>query len=648
MQDTPEPVVGAGERARIRPFAYRLRGEVAGAEVVLSLTDGLHRVGSGSGNDLILRHEAVSRRHALLLVEPGKVEVIDRASKNGTFVEGRRVQRAVLHNASRLAFGSLELELEAVDLDDALLALTLTPRPHEEPDTEETHRTTTATAGSSEPVSRWLAVVADCLETLQEMEATAGQALARVCSALEVEGAVFSSFTADEVEVLGAFGEVESSLLDRVRSLWLLASEGHGHDHGADHDHGATRRFFLSRPHTTGYIAPGTLDGSFGLILSGRFPYHEESLELLRTLLAAFVARHTRRLSTTAPSPRSARRGPLVFPPGYVVGRSEAARRLFEQVEHLVLDDLPVLIVGETGVGKELAARILHDSSPRRRAPLVAINCAAIPTELLEAELFGIGDRVATGVAGRRGKFREADGGTLFLDEISEMSAELQAKLLRVLQEGVIEPVGAPRARIDVRLLAATNTDVQSRVRDGRFRQDLFFRLAGYVLEVPPLRERREDIPLFVEHLIRTSSRSLGKSVRGISVRALRMLMEYEWPGNVRELENQIRRLVCLCPEGGSIDSALISVGEEPSRDEPDTLETTGGPSSSAAPAAGDEPAIRSRTDLDLREIEGEAICEALRRAGGNQVHAARLLGISRYALRRRMQRHRVSIENLL
>lgn len=637
MQDTPEPVVGPGGAGELGPSAYRLRGEIGGSEVVLSLPDGLHRLGSGSGNDLVLRHEGVSRQHAILLVEPGKVEVIDRASKNGTFVDGRRVERAVLEGASRLSFGSLELELEAIDLDDALLALRLTPTPREEPDAEETNATTAAVPGSLEPVSRWLAVVADCQETLQDVEATAGQALARMCTGLGTRGALFGCFTADQVEVLGAFGEVESSLLERVRSLWLLAAEGD--------EPGSTRRFFLSRPQTTSYIAPGTLDGSFGLILLGRFPCHEESLELLRTLLAAFVARHIRDLSTAAPSPGSARRTPLVFPSGYVVGRSEAARRLFEQMEHLVLDDLPVLITGETGVGKELAARILHDSSPRSRAPLVAINCAAIPTELLEAELFGIGERVATGVAGRRGKFRDADGGTLLLDEISEMPVELQAKLLRVLQEGIVEPVGAPRTRIDVRLLAATNSDIRSQVKDGRFRQDLFFRLAGYVLEIPPLRDRRDDIPVFVEHLIRTCSRALGKSVRGISVRALRMLIEYDWPGNVRELENQIRRLVCLCPEGASIDSALVSVGHE--RQAPEEPEP-GGPSSSAAPAAADGPALRSRTDLDLQAVEREVICEALRRAGGNQVHAARLLGVSRYTLRRRMRQHRISIERLL
>jgi transcriptional regulator with PAS, ATPase and Fis domain len=289
----------------------------------------------------------------------------------------------------------------------------------------------------------------------------------------------------------------------------------------------------------------------------------------------------------------------------------------YAQLRPLVQGDVPVLLLGETGVGKEFLARILHDSSPRRGGPFVAVNCAAIPAELLEAEMFGIGKGVATGVTERRGKFQMAEGGTLLLDEIGDMPLPLQAKLLRALQEKEVQPVGGAPVAVDIRVIAATNSDLQGRMEDGRFRSDLYFRIAGFALRVPPLRERPEDLPALVESFMRAFARETGKGIRGITVKALRALGEYTWPGNVRELEHEVRRLVYLCPDGQAIDSTLIA---------PNIVE--------GRRVAGAEPSLDTlELAAHVKAVERRLIQQALEKAGGNQTQAAKLLGISRNGL---------------
>src|SRR5262249_45856139 len=217
------------------------------------------------------------------------------------------------------------------------------------------------------------------------------------------------------------------------------------------------------------------------------------------------------------PAARPKQPPPLVFPEGYVPGRSPAVLELYGRMRAFLDGDVPVLLLGETGVGKEQLARILHLSSRRAAAPFVAVNCAAIPADLLESEMFGIARGVATGVAERRGNFQLAEGGTLFLDEIGEMPLPLQAKLLRALQGKEIRPVGGASQAIDVRVVAATNSDIERRTEDGRFRRDLYYRIAGFVIRVPPLRERRDDIPALVERFAAVFARDLGRAVRGIA-----------------------------------------------------------------------------------------------------------------------------------
>ena len=323
------------------------------------------------------------------------------------------------------------------------------------------------------------------------------------------------------------------------------------------------------------------------------------------------------------------RLGELVFPDGYRPGTAPVTEAMYRQMHQLLRGYRPVLIVGETGVGKEQAAKILHASSGRRQGPFVAINCAAIPAEMLEAEMFGIGKGVATGVDGRPGKFQLAVGGTLFLDEISEMVPALQAKLLRALQEREIQPVGGETRRIDVRIIAATNVDLVERMEDGTFRRDLYYRLAGHELEVPALRRARADVPGLVEHFLRAAALETGTRVRGVTAKALRLLTAYAWPGNVRELEHEMHRLVCASVDGEVIDSRKLADRiRDPGADRPEAA--------AAAVASSDRSLA---LEPQLRALETRLVCEALERAGGKQVQAAKLLGISRNGLAKKIKR---------
>jgi transcriptional regulator with GAF, ATPase, and Fis domain len=362
------------------------------------------------------------------------------------------------------------------------------------------------------------------------------------------------------------------------------------------------------------------------LVVWGAFPLRAASGALLEVVLRLVLHSGPERLTlaaaTDTPPPPE-----LAFPAGMVIGRSAAMARVFDQVRQLVAGDIPVLVTGETGVGKDLVARTLHASSPRAAGPFQVVHCAAIPSDLLEAELFGIEKGVATGVVERPGSFQLAAGGVVFLDEIGDMPLPLQGKLLRVLQSKEVQPVGAPRpVPVDVRVIAATNRDLDRLMAEGGFRRDLYYRVAGYLLVVPPLRGRREDIPTLVAHFLRNTCAEVGKNVRGITVRAMRSLVEATWPGNVRELEHEVRRLVYLCPPGRAIESSMLS---------PSVLMS--GVTPEASPC-GEEESF----DLEARvaSLERQLIAAALARSRGNRSRAARLLGLSRNGLLAKMQRH--------
>ena len=245
------------------------------------------------------------------------------------------------------------------------------------------------------------------------------------------------------------------------------------------------------------------------------------------------------RISTTESEPRSERS---------IVGHSGALREVMSQVEHVAKTGATVLISGETGTGKELIARAVHDLSPRQNGAFVRLNCAAMPPGLLESELFGHERGAFTGAVGRRvGRFQQAHQGTLFLDEVGEMPLELQPKLLRVIQEGEFEALGSNRTlHSNARIVAATNRDLGAMLRDRAFREDLYYRLSVFPIHLPPLRERRDDIPLLVNAFVERFARQLRKDVAGVSLASMRVLQEYDWPGNIRQLQNVLERAVIL------------------------------------------------------------------------------------------------------
>ncbi len=305
---------------------------------------------------------------------------------------------------------------------------------------------------------------------------------------------------------------------------------------------------------------------------------------------------------------------------GPMIGRSQAMQQLFDLVDRVAQSPAPVLIRGESGTGKELVARAIHLGGPRSAAPFVPVNCTALPDSLLESELFGHAAGAFTGAtSARRGLFVEADGGTLFLDEIGDMDVALQAKVLRVVQDGEVRAVGADGSRrVDVRLIAATHQNLERLVAEGRFREDLFYRLNVVPLELPPLRDRPEDIPALIHSfLARAQQRNPHSPVRSLAPEVVGALGRQPWPGNVRELENVIERLV------------VIGRGEVVG---PDDLAMFVSPAAAAAP-----PVERARRELvPLRQLEGDYIDWVISQCGGNKTRAAEILGVNVSTIHRR------------
>ncbi|MGH7775476.1 MAG: sigma-54-dependent Fis family transcriptional regulator [Candidatus Binatia bacterium] len=313
-----------------------------------------------------------------------------------------------------------------------------------------------------------------------------------------------------------------------------------------------------------------------------------------------------------------------------IIGTSEKIQAILRLVEQISDSSVNVLVTGESGTGKELAAKAVHYKSLRARHPFVALNCAALPETLLESELFGIEKGVATGVERRMGKFEAAHGGTLFLDEVGDLALTAQAKLLRVLQERVIEHVGGRKViPVDVRIVSATNKNLEAEIKKGTFREDLYYRLKVIHIQMPSLREIREDIPLLANYFLANYCREMKKEPMDLAPQVLSGFMNYPWPGNVRELENEVKRLVLSVPRK-TITEEDLSEAVQRSRD-------AGSPS-------------LSRPKLPLKEtvseLEKRMILEALQEYRHNQQHAARALGLSRQGLIKKMKRYGVRVRD--
>jgi two-component system nitrogen regulation response regulator GlnG len=356
-------------------------------------------------------------------------------------------------------------------------------------------------------------------------------------------------------------------------------------------------------------------------------PFDLDEVDALTTRIMEYrrMAEELAMLKSTRPATQSA---------GEIVGRSPALQEVFKLIGKLADSDVTALITGPTGSGKELIAGALHQNSPRAKHPFITVNCAAIPGELLESELFGHVKGAFTGaVEDNKGKFQSAGAGTIFLDEVGELPLSLQAKLLRVLQEREFYPVGSTRpVRAEARVLAATNRDLSAEVASGRFREDLYHRINVARIELPPLSQRKGDIPALVGHFLEQTARAVGAEPKSVSPTAMGVLADYDWPGNVRELSNTIRRAALMAP------GSVITVDDIPPE--------IGGSKGAVRPEDALARSVREAMELSadgeiydavIKRVEKALIQSALKKTGGVQAHAAKLLGVNRNTLMKKI-----------
>lgn len=375
------------------------------------------------------------------------------------------------------------------------------------------------------------------------------------------------------------------------------------------------------RPQILMMTAHATVESAIEAMKLGALDYLQKPFEIDELLVVVRRAIEHQRLRSEYRYLRSER--DEQFDHYGLIGRSRVMDDIIHRAERVAGTKSTVLITGETGTGKELVARAIHHRSAQRDMPLIKVNCAAIPESLLESELFGHVRGAFTGAAAaKKGKFALADGGTIFLDEIGTMSLVLQSKLLRVLQEREFEPLGAERTEtVDLRVIAATNRDLRQMVADGKFQEDLFYRLNVIPIALPPLRERREDIPALAEHFVRKHAQRTGRRFERVDEAVLSLLQQHDWPGNVRELENTLERAVVLAASS-TITTRDISLF------------------SAAAPATSSVPTLKLRQNIEW--VEKETIRRALESSGGVKKEAAELMGISQRALSYYLAKYRI------
>ena len=549
----------------------RLSGTVDGRVVAFLLRDGATVVGAAEDCDLRLDHPTVSRRHARIEVAADRAELTDLGSSNGTRVNDRRVERHALQPGEAVSFGRVTLAADWVTADDAEQGLRLA-EPARGPGPA-------VVTGAGAPTAATHGLEAFVLDHLPRLLRRLAEGAPPGSLAQPAGAALFQTLPCVHVEVR-AGPEPEGILFEAGRDVpgpTVLVTAG---------DEELAVRVAFAHERTAALHVPLVEAVADLLRLSGRAP---------RT------SRHPL-ASPALPDP------PTVEP---------ALLRVFAEAAVVARGDVGVLIEGESGTGKEVLARYLHLASARAGAPFVALNCAALPRDLLEAELFGIERGVATGVEARPGKFELAHGGTLFLDEIGDMALDTQARILRVLQEREVYRLGgqAPR-KAAVRVVAATNRDVARLRAEGRFREDLYYRIATCVLTLPPLRERPGDVPNLAAHFLSRECARRGVQARGISRGALDVLRAAPWPGNVRQLENEMARAALFLSDGDLLDTSRLS---------PVLRAAPAGPSGSTLEEA-------------LARAEQEAIARALQRTEGDVSAAAAALGLGRSTLYRRMK----------
>ncbi|MHB8799710.1 MAG: sigma 54-interacting transcriptional regulator [Thermoanaerobaculia bacterium] len=582
-------------------------------------------LGSSSKADLVVPFTGVSRLHARISPEADGIRIVDAGSKNGVVRNGQRTLRATLREGDEVVLGDATLALrDAGEAEDLALELGASNRGPAPP-------TGSTASGPLDAPAAALRLVRELEGDGSETPARRRALLRKARTILGAEGLVaLDSLSGPQSAFLDVEGPApEQELIEALRNVIgkripsraprsILLAGG---------------RYAALAPATSSFQGP-CLVALFSGFPGSDVPWKRE--------LIAFLANRLFGSTEEADDPSlPAGPSPMRLPEGLVLGSSSAFSSFLATLEATVGSGLDVLLTGETGTGKELIARAIHDSGPHPEGPFVAINCAAIPNELLEAELFGVTRGAATGVEPRPGRFIQANGGTLLLDEIGELPETLQAKLLRVVQEREVLPLGAVSARnIHVRIVAATNRDLLRRMKEGLFRPDLYYRVSALQYHVPPLRDRREDIPALVLAFASRSAAALGRRVRGVSRPALDVLLAHDWPGNVRELETAVQRAVLLCPSGGTLLAEHFSQVrwsvEERAKGAPAADEAHPGPPPPSPPPSA-EPGY---LDLEARRnaVERETIERALATAKGNKSLAARLLKISRNGLSARIR----------
>jgi len=544
------------------------------------LAPGEHVVGTLTGLEVQLDEPGVSRRHASIQVlADGGAVVRDLDSKNGTFVAGRRVREAAISGFAMVAFGSAQAVLQPADPARTQVLLGTGEIPSVAAENEPENGLTT---DGIHPLERLAETLEEVLPSLAEGLTTPHEA------ADELVHRWIAVLPLGRAEILriGPAGETvvaAASTQDRLpRGVTRLDVEG---------PDGWKLRL---RASDTAKLAP--------------------LRPLLRLVLASLAARSVLRRRADGARPVRLEPEEVTPPPGLGLEMS----KLYRRAGKVARGDVPVLILGESGSGKEVLARWVHAGSRRAAGPFLAVNCAALPRELLESELFGIEKGVATGVEARPGLLERGSGGTVFLDEVGDMAAETQAKVLRVLENTTLFRVGGRASvQVDVRFLAATNRDLAALVEEGGFRRDLYHRLAAFEVKLPPLRERREEIPALAARFFHRELEKNGLASPGITRAALGALVQYDWPGNVRELQNEIAKAALLLERGEALD--LQHLSERVRR----PLES---------------PAKPLSLDETVRRAERQAFAVALAAAGGDAVKAMELLGVSRTTYYRKVK----------
>lgn len=559
-------------------MAYRLKVDLEGRMLRFPLDEGSQLIGATSTCKIRIPHHTVSRRHAEIHVEDGQVRLRDSGSTNGTSIDMHPIAKdALVKPGTRMSFGSVEAWLEEIPEGDleAGISLELPPLPRR-PKSNPKPRSSVVTARLSQ------------LEafTLQQLPALVERLVgASHEKAIQLVGSTLChSLPARSVEILDESGGQSGVLFCGGK---------------APPD-----------------MVPWSMKISTDLVLKIAFE-DQATVEIYESLAHTSAALLRLALGRAAPpTPRTQRSQtppPLPDPPTVV----PALRRLYEKAWRVADGNVSVLIRGESGTGKEVIARYIHSSSPQAEERLVTLNCAALPRDLLEAELFGVEKGAATGVVARPGKFELAHQGTLFLDEIGDMAIETQAKILRVLQEREVFRLGGNEPHpAAVRILAATNRDLEAMLEDGSFRRDLYHRIADWVVDLPALRRRKADIPNLAVYFLSRECRERGHYASGISRAALEAMLRYSWPGNVRELEKEMGRAVLFLDDG-------------------DLLETEHLQSQIVA--------AQGKTEEDglkeiLEDYERRVIAKSLADADGDTVQAAEDLKIARSTLYRRMK----------